>query len=87
MARNFKNIVREGFGVGLGFLASLMVYLFFGMLFFIPGLVLYTQEKKKQNGEKSSALQIVGVVLMLIGVVIMGGTGFNSVMGDIRDMV
>ena len=85
MARNFKNIVREGFGVGLGCLASIMVYLFFGMLFFIPGLVLYTQEKKK--GEKSSALQIVGVVLMLIGVIIMGGTGFNTVMGDIGDMM
>ena len=85
MARNFKNIVREGFGVGLGFLASLMVYLFFGMLFFIPGLVLYTQEKKK--GEKASASQIVGVVLMAIGVIIMGGTGFSTLMGDIGDMV
>lgn len=85
MARNFKNIVREGFGVGLGFLASLMVYLFFGMLFFIPGLVLYTQEKKK--GEKSSSLQIVGVVLMAIGVIIMGGVGFNTLMGDIGDMM
>jgi ABC-type Mn2+/Zn2+ transport system permease subunit len=85
MARNFKNIVREGFGVGLGFLASLMVYLFFGMLFFIPGLILYTQEKKK--GEKASASQIVGVVLMAIGVIIMGGTGFNALIGDISDMV
>jgi hypothetical protein len=85
MARNFKNIVREGFGVGLGFLASLMVYLFFGMLFFIPGLVLYTQEKKK--GEKSSSLQIVGVILMAIGVIIMGGVGFNTLMGDIGDMM
>ena len=85
MARNFKNIVRQGFGVGLGFLASLMVYLFFGMLFFIPGLVLYTQEKKK--GEKSSSLQIVGVILMAIGVIIMGGVGFNTLMGDIGDMV
>jgi len=85
MARNFKNIVREGFGVGLGFLASLIVYLFFGMLFFIPGLVLYTQEKKK--GEKASTSQIIGVVLMAIGVIIMGGTGFNTLVGDISDMM
>lgn len=85
MARNFKNIVREGFGVGLGFLASLMVYLFFGMLFFIPGFVLYTQEKKK--GEKASTSQIIGVVLMAIGVIIMGGTGFNTLVGDISDMM
>ena len=85
MARSFKNIVREGFGVGLGFLASLMVYLFFGMLFFIPGFVLYTQEKKK--GEKASTSQIIGVVLMAIGVIIMGGTGFNTLVGDISDMM
>jgi ABC-type Mn2+/Zn2+ transport system permease subunit len=86
MARsNFKNIVREGFGVGLGFLASLMVYIFFGMLFFIPGFILYVQEKKK--GEKSSSLQILGVVLMAIGVIIMGGVGFSTLVGDISDMV
>ena len=86
MARSsFKNIVREGFGVGIGFLASLMVYLFFGMLFFIPGFILYVQEKKK--GEKSSSLQILGVVLMAIGVIIMGGVGFSTLVGDISDMV
>lgn len=86
MARtNFKNIVREGFGVGIGFLASLMVYLFFGMLFFIPGFILYNQEKKK--GEKGTTLQIVGVVLMAIGVVIMGGVGFNTLISDVGDML
>jgi ABC-type Mn2+/Zn2+ transport system permease subunit len=86
MARsNFKNIVREGFGVGLGFLASLMVYLFFGMLFFIPGFILYMQEKKK--GEKASTIQIVGVILMALGVIIMGGLGFSTLVGEVSDMV
>jgi ABC-type Mn2+/Zn2+ transport system permease subunit len=86
MARsNFKNIVREGFGVGLGFLASLMVYLFFGMLFFIPGFILYMQEKKK--GEKASTIQIVGVILMALGVIIMGGLGFSTLIGEVSDMV
>ena len=85
MARSFKNIVREGFGVGLGFLASLMVYLFFGMLFFIPGFILYVQEKKK--GNKASSIQIIGVVLMALGVIIMGGVGFSTLVGDISDMV
>lgn len=86
MARsNFKNIVREGFGVGLGFLASVMVYLFFGMLFFIPGFILYVQEKKK--GNKASSIQIIGVVLMALGVIIMGGVGFSTLVGDISDMV
>jgi tellurite resistance protein TehA-like permease len=86
MARtNFKNIVREGFGVGIGLFASLMVYLLFGMLFFIPGFILYNQEKKK--GEKSSTLQVVGVILMAIGVIIMGGLGFNTLMSDVGDML
>jgi hypothetical protein len=86
MARsNFKNIVREGFGVGLGFLASLMVYIFFGMLFFIPGFILYMQEKKK--GEKANTVQIVGVILMGVGVIIMGGVGFSTLVGEVSDMV
>lgn len=86
MARtNFKNIVREGFGVGLGLFASLMVYILFGMLFFIPGFILYNQEKKK--GEKGTTLQIVGVVLMAIGVIIMGGVGFSTLIGDVGDML
>ena len=86
MARsNFKNIVREGFGVGLGFLASLMVYVLFGMFFFIPGFILYMQEKKK--GEKASSIQIVGIILMAIGVIIMGGLGFSTLVGEVSDMV
>jgi len=85
MARNFKNIVREGFGVGLGVMASFIVYIFIGMLFFIPGFILYAQEKKR--GQKSSSLQIVGVILMIIGVIIMGGLGFSTVFGDINDMI
>jgi hypothetical protein len=86
MARtNFKNIVREGFGVGLGLFASLMVYILFGMLFFIPGFILYNQEKNK--GEKGTTLQIVGVVLMAIGVIIMGGVGFSTLIGDVGDML
>jgi predicted transporter len=86
MARtNFKNIVREGFGVGLGLFASLMVYLLFGMLFFIPGFILYNQEKNK--GEKSSSLQVVGIILMAIGVIIMGGLGFNTLIGNVSDML
>ena len=86
MARsNFMNMVRDGFATGLGVMASFIVYIFFGMLFFIPGFILYAEEKKK--GEKSSSLQIMGVILMIIGVIIMGGIGFSSVFGDINDMM
>jgi len=79
------NMVRDGFATGLGVMDSFIVYIFFGMLFFIPGFILYVKEKKK--GEKASTMQIVGVILMILGVIIMGGLGFGTVFRDISDMV
>ena len=86
MARsNFMNMVRDGFATGLGVMASFIVYIFFGMLFFIPGFILYVKEKKK--GRNNTPLQIMGVILMLLGVILMGGLGFSTVFRDISDMV
>jgi hypothetical protein len=88
MARSkFTNVVREGFGAGLGLMAAFIVYILFGMLFFIPGFVLFQQEKKKQDGQKNSTLQITGIILMIIGVIIMGGIGFGTVFEDVKDMI
>lgn len=86
MARsNFMNTVKQGFAVGLGAMGAFVVYLFIGMLFFIPGFLLFMGEQKKQK--KNTAVQITGIILMLIGVVLMGGLGFGLLLGDIEDMM
>jgi hypothetical protein len=83
--RRLKNLAFEGFGVGIGFLAALAVYVFFGMLFFIPGFVLVANERGKV--EKNTAVQGAGIALMIIGVIIMGGAGIGAVIDSIGDMI
>ena len=43
------DIAYTSFGVGLGFMASIVVYTFVGMLLFVPGFILLKKEQKKQN--------------------------------------
>jgi len=84
MANSFKNLVRTGFGLGLGVMAAQIVFILVGMAFFIPGFIIYTKAKKQ--GQKGSSEQISGIVLMAVGVVIMGGLGFGLLTSDISDM-
>ena len=84
MANSFKNLVKTGFGLGLGLFASQIVFILFGLLFFVPGFVMFTNARR--TSEKGSSGQIGGLVLMGIGVVIMGGFGLGLFLGDLEDM-
>lgn len=85
MAAKLKNLAYEGFGVGLGFLGALAVYMLVGLLFFIPGFMLLANEKKKV--EKNTALQALGISLMILGVIVMGGAGLGLVADSLGDMI
>jgi hypothetical protein len=84
-SRRLKNLAFEGFGVGIGFLAALAIYVLLGMIFFIPGFILVANERKKV--EKNTALQGLGIALMILGVIIMGGAGIGVVMDSIGDIL
>ena len=83
MANSMKNLFKTGFGLGLGVMAAQIVFILFGMLFFIPGYLMYNKQK---TTDSNSSEQIIGIVLMIIGVVIMGGLGFGLLMDDLGDM-
>lgn len=85
MSRKLKNLAIEGFGVGLGFLAALAVYMIAGLIFFIPGFLLVNGEKGKR--EKNTAVEAVGIILMVVGVVIMGGAGLGYLLDSLSDMI
>jgi hypothetical protein len=71
MANSLKSLVKTGFGLGLGFYAVQVLFLLFGLAFFLPGYSMFqkaTQEKKDK---------VVPFVLMTVGVVIMGGAGLG----------
>lgn len=66
-------IAYTSFGVGLGFMASIIVYTFIGMLLFVPGFILLKKEQKKQ--QPSDTIKIVAYVLMGMGMIIALGLG------------
>jgi hypothetical protein len=84
MARtiSMRNLVKTGFGISVGVFLAHMIFILIGMVFFIPGYLMF----KKADKEKSSGSQIGGIILMGLGVVVMGGAGFGVLMDSVGDM-
>lgn len=73
MANSFKNLIKTGFGIGLGVYAAQVVFLILGLIVFFPAYSMYQQKTR----EKAPTSEKVGsFVLMAIGVALMGGAGF-----------
>jgi hypothetical protein len=84
MARgiSMRNLVKTGFGFSVGMFLAHMIFILIGMVFFIPGYLMY----KKADKKTSEGYKIGGIVLMGLGVVIMGGAGFGILMDSLGDM-
>jgi hypothetical protein len=76
-----KTLIKTGFGLGIGLIGAQILFLLIGLVFFIPGFLMYNKEKKNDN----ESGKIGGVILMGIGVLIMGGLGFGFLMNAIGD--
>lgn len=72
-----KNYFKAGFGTSAGFATTLLL----GMAFAIPGFILVTKENKKTKESRSTAILIIGFLLLFIGVALtfgmFGGTAAN----------
>lgn len=82
---NMKNMFKAGFATGLGVFSSLIPLIFIGLLFFVPGLYLYGQEKKKSKDQRNNIMYITGLTLMGIGVLFVGGMGFGLLAEGVLD--
>jgi len=76
-------MIKQGFGLGIGFLSAHMIFIFVGILFFIPGYLLFVSQENKTDPTVSK--QISGLILMLLGVVLAGGIGFGFLIDAIGD--
>jgi len=76
-----KTLIKTGFGLGIGLIGAQILFLLIGLVFFIPGYLMYTKEKKNDN----ESGKIGGVILMGIGVLIMGGLGLGLLINAIGD--
>ena len=74
---SLKNLVKTGFGLGVGLIGAQMIFLLLGIVFFIFGQV----ELKKARARGGSL--VFPYVLMVLGVVLAGGLGFGLLMGDV----
>ena len=81
---SLKQLAKTGFGIGLGAFAAMMVYIALGLMFFVPGFVLYKRAERAH--ETDSAGRIFSIILMGIGVIIMGGIGLGMLMDNIGDI-
>jgi len=84
MRRNttMKSLIKTGFGLSIGVFLAQMIFVFIGILLFVPGYILYTKSSEKDK----SGSRIGGVVLMGLGVVIMGGIGFGLFLDSAGDL-
>ena len=84
MARtiSMRNLVKTGFGISVGMFLAQMIFMLIGMVFFIPGYIMFVKADK----EKSKGSQIGGIILMGLGVVMMGGAGFGFLVNSIGEM-
>jgi len=81
---SITNFIKQGFGLGVGFKFSVILFMIIGFLFFLPGYIIY--KKELDAGKRGTSIQIGGVVLMGIGVIIMGGFGFGMLLDGINDV-
>jgi hypothetical protein len=81
---SITNYIKTGFGLSVGFQLAGILFAFIGLIFFIPGFILFKSELKA--GRKGSATEIFGIVLMIIGGLLMGGFGLAAALSAINDI-
>ena len=73
MANSLKNLVKTGFGLGVGLIGAQMIFLLLGAVFFFLGLV--EREKARKNGTSL----VLPYALMVLGMVLSLGLGFGII--------
>jgi hypothetical protein len=76
-----KSLIKTGFGLGIGLSLSQIIFLLIGSAFFIPGYLMYS----KKSDKDSSGSKTRGIILMVVGVILMGGLGFGTLLDALGD--
>lgn len=72
------SFVRAGFGLGIGSILAMMLFMIVAVALFIPGFIMVKREqrKKKDGKEQNKTNLVVGYVLMGLGMIV--GLGFGA---------
>ena len=81
----FGNAFRFGLGAGLGAGISTMLFIFLGLVFFIPGVILLSKERKKPKDKQSQSMLIGAYILMALGAIIGLGMGASFIFSNLME--
>lgn len=87
MVQTLKNVAKYSFASGIGFLGSFVVYMFVGMLLFIPGFILNRTELNKPKEQRIMWRQLAGLALMFMGAMFAFGMGFGEATSGLASMI
>jgi len=82
---SFWSNVKSAFAFAIGGLLASMIFVAIGVGLFLGGYVLRNKEQKKAKDEQDALKVYGGLVLMVVGVVVAGGTGFFSLIGEVSE--
>lgn len=83
MRNIIKDSMKFGFGAALGAGLSTMIFIAIGLAFFIPGIYLLAEERKKTD--QSQAKLVLAYILMALGAIIGLGMGASFIFSNLME--
>lgn len=80
-----KDSMKFGFGAALGAGLSSMIFIAIGLAFFIPGIYLLAEERKKNDTDRSQARLVLAYILMGLGAIIGLGMGASFIFSNLLE--
>ncbi len=77
------NYAKPAFGMGLGVFGSLIFYMFFAVILFVPGFIIVKKENAKPKDKQSDVMKALGYILMGFGMIIGMGFGAGMFFGEL----
>jgi hypothetical protein len=78
--------IASAFETGIGYTGSYLVYVCIGMMFFLPGFTMLTNEKSKSEEDQNTTTKTLGWCLMCMGSCIGLGIGFSDTANELPDI-
>jgi hypothetical protein len=75
--------ITSAFETGIGYTGSYLLYVCIGMIFFLPGFTMLTNENSKPEEEQKKTTKTIGWCLMCIGSCIGLGIGFSETANEL----
>ena len=83
----FWENIKTGSAFSIGGLLASLIFVGIGVALLLGGFVLRNKEQKKPKVKQDPWKVYGGLVLMVLGVVVAGGTGFYSLLGEITEEI